>query len=62
MHTRGRRIGTKGDATWDAAGGTSAGAALLDRIAHDEGSSKDTVVELRGLELTELVDSMGLPN
>ena len=37
-------------ATWDAAGGISPGAALLERIARGEGSSKATMVELRGFE------------
>jgi site-specific DNA recombinase len=51
IHTRPHhRIPTKSGATWDAAGGISAGAALLDRIARGEGSSKATMVELRGLE------------
>ena len=50
MHTRGRRIGTQNGVTRDAAGGISAGAALLERIAHGEGLSKAAMVELRGLE------------
>jgi site-specific DNA recombinase len=50
IHTRAHRVGTQNGATWDAAGGMSAGAALLDRIARGEGSSKATMVELRGLE------------
>ena len=45
-HSR-RRIGTKGDATWDAAQGRSAGAALLDWIARNQGSQKAALVELR---------------
>jgi hypothetical protein len=36
--------------TWDAGGEISAGAALLQRIAHGEGLSKAAMVELRGLE------------
>jgi hypothetical protein len=35
--TRPHRLPTKDVATWDAAGGISAGAALLERIAHGEG-------------------------
>ena len=50
IHTRVHRIGKPSGASWDAAGGISAGAALLDRIARSEGSSKATMVELRGLE------------
>ena len=47
VHTRVHIDTTQNGATWDAAGGISAGAALLDRIARGEGSSKATMVELR---------------
>jgi site-specific DNA recombinase len=50
IHTRVHKTGTKNSATWDAAGGISAGAALLQRIARGEGLSKAAMVELRGLE------------
>jgi site-specific DNA recombinase len=50
IHTRVTKTGTRNGATWDAAGGISAGAALLQRIAHAEGLSKAAMVELRGLE------------
>jgi site-specific DNA recombinase len=50
VHTRSHRVGTPNGATWDAAGGMSAGAVLLDRIARGEGSSKAAMVELRGFE------------
>jgi hypothetical protein len=41
---------TQNGVTWDAGEGISAGAALLQRIAHGEGLSKAAMVELRGLE------------
>ena len=50
IHTRIHKIGTPNGATLDAARGMNTGAALLDRIARGEGSSKATIVELRGLE------------
>jgi site-specific DNA recombinase len=50
IHSRVHKIGTPNGAQWDAAGGMSTGAALLNRIARGEGSSKATIVELRGLE------------
>jgi site-specific DNA recombinase len=50
VHTRVHKPGTKNGARWDAAGGISTGAALLDRIAHGEGLNKTFMVELRGLE------------
>jgi site-specific DNA recombinase len=50
IHTRVHKTGTRNGATWDAAGGISAGAALLQRIARGEGLSKAAMVELRGLE------------
>jgi len=45
IHTRVHRVGKPSGASWDAAGGISAGAALLNRIARVEGSSKATMVE-----------------
>jgi site-specific DNA recombinase len=50
VHTRVHKTSTPYGATWDAAGGISAGAILLERIARGEGSSKAAMVELRGLE------------
>jgi hypothetical protein len=50
IHTRGHQAGTPNGAHWDAAGGMSTGAALLQRIARGEGLSKAATVELRGLE------------
>jgi site-specific DNA recombinase len=50
VHTRPHRTPTKNGAHLVAAGGMSTGAALLDRIARGEGSSKEQMVELRGLE------------
>ena len=50
-HLRRRAIGTTNGAPKDAAvSTTSTSAALLERIARDEGSSKAAMVELRGFE------------
>jgi site-specific DNA recombinase len=49
-HNRVHRMGNGNGATGGAVGGMTTGAALLDRIARGEGSSKATMVELRGLE------------
>jgi lambda repressor-like predicted transcriptional regulator len=46
VHTRVHKPGTKNGAQWDAAGGISTGASLLDRIAYGEGLNKDLLVEL----------------
>jgi len=50
VHTRAHRAGTTNGAPKDAVGGMSASATLLERIARGEGSSKATMVELRGFE------------
>jgi hypothetical protein len=50
IHTRVHSVGTQNSAYLGAAGGISAGAALLGRISLDRGSSKAAMVELRGLE------------
>jgi site-specific DNA recombinase len=47
VHTRVHKLETQNGARWDAAGGISTGADLLDRIARGEGSSKAAMVELR---------------
>jgi hypothetical protein len=44
--SRRHRPGTQNGVTWDAGGGISAGAALLQRIAHGEGLSKAAMVDL----------------
>jgi hypothetical protein len=44
IHTRVHKAGPKNGVTWDAGGGISAGAALLDCIAHGEGLSKAAMV------------------
>jgi site-specific DNA recombinase len=53
-HTRGARVGTQDGVTWDRRWGISAGASLLQRIAHGEGLSKAAMVELRMVELRGL--------
>jgi site-specific DNA recombinase len=40
LHTRVHKIEAQNGAPWDAAGGISAGAVLLERVARGEGSSK----------------------
>jgi site-specific DNA recombinase len=50
IHSRVPKIANQNGAQWDAAGGISTGAALLDRVVHDKGLSKAAMVELRGLE------------
>jgi hypothetical protein len=49
-HCRSRPPQTANGAPTDAVRGTETIAALLDRVLHDEGSSKASMVELRGLE------------
>jgi len=50
VHTRSPDRANKNSAPRDAASGISAGAVLLERIACGLGSSKATMVELRGIE------------
>ena len=50
VHTRSHRTGTTNGVRKDAAGGMSASAALLKRLALGQGSSRATMVELRGIE------------